>query len=118
MSIEGLWFLQLASVKDPAEFQHGGIVVLEAERVLGADSIHSYLGDYHVQNDELIARIRIRTWNKDVPSENVFGLKGPIDQQVEVHGKHQDGLIHGSLGTVEAPGLKLPMRMRLIANLP
>jgi hypothetical protein len=118
MSVEGLWFLQLASFRKPAEFQHGGIVVLESARVLGADSICSYIGDYRVEDGELIGQIRVQTWNRDVRSENIFGTNGPIDYQVQARGKRQGDVIDGSLTPTESPDLKLPIRMRFIADLP
>jgi hypothetical protein len=118
MSIEGLWFLQLASTHNPAEFRHGGIVMLESKRVVGADSICSYLGNYNVNDEELSGQIRVQTWNKDVPSENIFGMKEPIDYKVHVSGRRQGNVILGSLTTIESPDLMLPFRMQLIADLP
>jgi hypothetical protein len=118
MNVEGLWFLQLASLRKPAEFQHGGIVVLESARVLGADSICSYLGEYQVEDEELIGQIRVQTWNKDVHSENIFGTTAPIDYQVHVRGKRQGNVIDGSLTPIDTPDLKLPIRLHFIADLP
>lgn len=118
MSIEGLWFLKVASVEKPAEFRYGGIVTLEGERVFGADSICSYLGDYRFEDGELTGEIRVQTWNRSVPSTNILGTTGPIDYKVQVRGKRQGGTIDGSLAPIDKPGLTVPIRMHFIADLP
>lgn len=118
MGVEGLWWFQTASVQNPGEFEAGGVVVLETGRILGGDGVYSYIGDYGIKGEDFIARVRVKTWNHDVQSENVFGMTGPVDYEVEVRGCRLGDEILGELGPTGATGLTLPARMRFIEKLP
>jgi hypothetical protein len=119
MSVEGLWWFQTTSVQNPGAFQWGGIVVLETGRVLGGDSVFSFVGDYEVSGTEFRAKVRSKQWNSDVEVENVFGMKGPgIDYMVDVFGVRENGFMAGHISPVDVPDFKLPIRMVFIEKLP
>jgi hypothetical protein len=118
MGVEGLWWFQTTSLQNPTAFEWGGVVVLETNRILGGDSVYSYIGNYEVHGEEFRAQVRVKTWNHDVQAENVFGMSGPLDYEVEVRGVRQENIIVGHLNPVAAPDVKLPARMVFIENLP
>lgn len=118
MGVEGLWWFQTTSLQNPAAFEAGGVVVLETNRVLGGDSVYSYIGGYEVQGDQFRAHVRVKTWNHDVQAVNVFGMSGPVDYEVEVRGQRHENVIVGEVIPVAAPDVKLPARMVFIENLP
>ena len=118
MGFEGLWWFQTTSVQNPGAFQMGGVVVLETGRVLGGDSVYSYVGDYEVQGKEFVAHVRVKTWNTEVEAQNVFGMTGPVDYAVEVRGVRNEDIVEGQLNRADAPDFKLPARMVFIEKLP
>lgn len=119
MSVEGLWWFQTTSAQNPGAFQFGGVVVLETGRVLGGDSVFSFIGDYEIKASEFHARVRSKQWNFDVEVENVFGMKGPgIDYLVDLRGQRDGHVITGYINPVDVPDFKLPIRMVFIQKLP
>src|SRR5947209_6571635 len=100
MSFEGLWWFQTTSVQNPQAFQGGGVVVLETGRVLGGDSVYSYVGNFAVDAGVITATVRVRQYNPHVVAENVFGMVGPVDYMVTLTGirdPNDPHLVHGEL---------------------
>jgi hypothetical protein len=119
MGIEGMWKFQSGSVQNPSELKWGGIVNLETDRVFGGDSAIAYRGTYQLDGKVVTAEVYAWQWNRDAgPVTNVFGMSGPIEHRVSLTGTIDGDVLEGEIWTDQAPGLRLPIRMEKIAELP
>lgn len=119
MSVEGMWKFQSGSLPNPTLLQWGGVVVLESGKVFGGDSVMAYLGTYEVKNGTITAKVRSWSWNYDVRDvQNVFGMEGPIDHRVTLHGQVKGEVIEGWLADDGYPMVKLAARLEKMAELP
>lgn len=120
MSVEGMWVLLSNAVPELEELNvtdGGGILVLETGRIFGGDSVMAHTGEYTVEGARITAKVRSWNWN-NVRGQNVFGLTTPIDHNVNFSGEIHNSQIFGEMSSDQAPGHRLKVYLRKIAELP
>ncbi len=118
---EGMWKFQSGSVDEPDTPVWGGIIVLESGRLFGGDSVMAYLGTYNVDRGEITAQARVWDWNTEAvigETENVFGMRSPVDYRVQLLGQLREGMVEGYIWPDDQPHMRLRARMEKIAELP
>jgi hypothetical protein len=108
----------MATMQNPNELNEGGVVVLETGRVLGGDSVYSYVGDYEASGGSLTARVRVRQYNSAYQGANVFGMSDQVDYRVTLTGKRDGDVIDVKVSVDGAPQMTLPARLTFIERLP
>lgn len=109
--VEGLWSIEFASSHG---FVGGGVVVLETQRIFGGDSSYYYIGDYRVQNNQIVAMVTITHYNG--PPSSIFGNRPHF--QVRISGQTNPSImdVHGHL--VGDPNQVVAARLTKRAELP
>ena len=113
-NIEGLWVIEFSI--DLTEWQNGGILVLETQKILGGDSQYYYVGEYRIFEGKLIANARIQ--HHSGPPHTAFGDSSK-DFNITLEGAKigQNNDIEGLLARENFP-YKLHFRMKFITPLP
>jgi hypothetical protein len=107
--IEGLWIVQYVGLQGSG----GGVIVLMNGKVLGGDTGYTYIGTYTVENNNLMARVRVSNFLPEIP--NVLGIKGDFD--LELRAPTGEAVIQGAMTLVSQPGAGIAVKMTKKANL-
>ncbi|WP_427183545.1 hypothetical protein ACL598_16900 [Bordetella bronchialis] len=108
--LEAMWTLRY---ERPGVDRGAGVMVLESGRLFGGDSGFSYLGEYRVENGQLIAKVHVSRHSSLVP--NIFGRD---EVQITLTGAigHQQMTLIGA--PVDMPQAKLVVIATRKADLP
>jgi hypothetical protein len=111
--IEALYVVEFGDVAIGGEtytYWNGGVVVLEANRILGGDSGYYYLGNYTLKDSQFEATAKIVRHN---PSwEDAFGSTSP-SFNIKLQGTVNSGVIQGTMERLDLPGVRLQVRLTL-----
>jgi hypothetical protein len=109
MSVEALWIATFGDASAPATMQHGGVVVLETQRLFGGDSAYAYAGTYSVVGDIIAGSVTIARHNPDPNFVDIW-LTGEDELQFEFHGQLNGDKIVALLSRQDAPQIGLYLR--------
>lgn len=117
-SVEGMWLLRSNEVGAEDQLVAPSVITLETGRLFGGDSAFYYIGDYQVDNGQIVGKADVTTHTVTEDLENVFGVSGPVNHTVSFEGVVTEDLLEGSMQSSAMPGVTLVWRMRKLANLP
>ena len=115
MSVEGLWSLFF---KSNVGGEGGGVVVFETGRILGGDMSYYYLGDYKIDNGQVMGKVRVTHYQGEPSS--IFGRASEFDLKI---GGKLSGTQVGSTNTLTGevigrPNLVMGVLLTKRAELP
>ena len=113
-NIEGLWVIEFSI--DLTQWQNGGILVLETQKILGGNSKYYYVGEYHIFEGKLIANARIQH-HSGLPYTAFGDNSKDFNITLKEAKRDQNNYIEGLLVREGFPG-KLHFRMKFITPLP
>jgi hypothetical protein len=102
---EGLWSVEYVAADG---WEHGGVFVLENQRLSGGGERYYCVGEYHVAKRTFTAEARFAHFHG--PTRNAFGASAPFFRLVLKGRIIADDLIEGEAHESDHAGPKLPFR--------
>jgi hypothetical protein len=117
-SVEGMWLMRSSQIDNPNQLQAPSVIVLETGRVFGGDSAFYYVGNYSVTNGLISGRVLTRTHTVYENLENVFGMQGEINHEVEFEADWDGLTISGRMWPIGCPQAAQAFGMHRLSDLP